>query len=63
MSSYINNPARAGEPGHDWDLHTYQRLAWAYGYERADSIIDGRDPATLADLRAWRRLGSDREAA
>ena len=59
-SSYINTPPEAtphGEPGHDWQAHTFDRLRWAHGENRARAIAMGIDPATNADLKAWRELG------
>lgn len=34
------------------------RLIWLYGGARAAEIMAGRDPATQADIAAWRRLGT-----
>lgn len=43
--------------GHLWGAHTFDRLAWQYGPERAQQIRAGRDQQTNEDLAAWRRLG------
>lgn len=59
MSSYISGlyaPYMIGECV-DWDLKTWERLAFIYGPERASLIQEGRDPKTQADLAAWRNLG------
>ena len=44
-----------------WLAVTRERLVQQYGVERAAMIEAGLDPATQADLAAWKRLG--REAA
>lgn len=67
MSTYIDTPEveRWGKlvyEGHFWEAHTFTRLEWLYGTERARAIMAGRDPATLADLEAWNALGR-RDAA
>lgn len=61
--TYIDGPfgKNAGEPM-SWQDHTWDRLAWIYGADRADNITTGKDPKTSADLRAWRQLGR-KEAA
>ena len=47
------------EPRADtWRTDTERRLVWQYGPERAAAIIDGTDPATEADIAAWRNLGA-----
>lgn len=43
-----------------WRTDTELRLLWQYGPERASAIVDGHDPATEADIAAWRRLGEPR---
>lgn len=48
-------PAR--KLSYDWDARTYRSLAWQYGTYRASVIRAGQDPATQADLAAWRNLG------
>jgi hypothetical protein len=45
------------EPRPRWVSETEVRLGWCHGPERAAAIIEGRDPATEADLAAWRTLG------
>jgi hypothetical protein len=60
-SGYCHGPGINEDP-HDWRAFTQRRLAWLYGPERADFIESGRDPKTLADLLAWRKLGR-RDAA
>lgn len=42
--------------GETYDDATQARLRWQHGYDRAESIIKGEDPATNADIAAWRRL-------
>lgn len=37
---------------------TLERLTACHGPRRAASIMAGTDPATLADIAAWRRLGA-----
>lgn len=46
----------------DYDWRTAERLRWRYGEARAAQIIAGQDPNTIADLAAWRRVGSRPEA-
>lgn len=46
-----------------YDVWTIARLRARHGNERADAIIAGRDPATIADIAAWNRLGTGRAAA
>jgi hypothetical protein len=41
-----------------YDDRTVDRLHWQYGPVRTLDILNGIDPATNADLAAWRRLGS-----
>ena len=64
MSSYINHKpqARWADVEVDWYAITWERLASHYGPERADCIVDGRDPATRADIARWDSLGR-RDAA
>ena len=63
MTSYISTLPTGGlghakpDEGHSWLRHTYSRLAWQYGHERAFLIMVGKDEPTKADLKAWRRLG------
>lgn len=45
-------------PPDTWRTDTERRLLWQYGPERASAIIEGRDPATEADIAAWRNLGA-----
>jgi uncharacterized small protein (DUF1192 family) len=51
--------ARLG--GAEW--MTRERLAWAHGPERADAIMDGRDPAANLDQALWRSLGERKAVA
>jgi hypothetical protein len=61
VTSYISSLPKPhlGVPdeGHSWLRHTYSRLAWLYGHERAFHIMVGSDERTKADLKAWRSLG------
>ena len=41
----------------------YDRLKARYGEDRARDILGDRDPASQADLAAWRALGRKREGA
>ncbi len=41
-----------------YDPSTIERLRWAHGDARTAQIVAGKDPATNADLAAWRRLGA-----
>ncbi|MGE5500595.1 MAG: helix-turn-helix domain-containing protein [Ignavibacteriales bacterium] len=55
-------PPRRRRPPTTWrTLKT--RLTWAYGPERATSIIDGKDPATNADIAKWNALGEPKAGA
>ncbi len=72
MTTYIDSKPQHGwlgtvrfnlDDGHDWRLFTLERLRWQYGVDRAARIVTGNDPATQADLAAWRRLGNPRDAA
>lgn len=47
---YVQNGYRA-----EWE-RLKARLLWLHGPERAAEILAGRDAATNADLRSWRRL-------
>ncbi len=40
-----------------YDAATRDRLVSRWGWAHADAIIRGIDPATIADLDAWRTLG------
>jgi len=64
VSSYIDTPPCPvdGWQGFDWRLHTYSRLEWLYGPERAYRIHRGADPETQLDVERWNRLGT-RDAA
>jgi hypothetical protein len=61
VSSYISSLPTGSydkyDEGHSWLRHTYSRLAWLYGHERAFRIMVGKDEQANADLKAWRRLG------
>lgn len=39
-----------------WDQYE-ATLRFVYGAERAEQILDGRDPAHQQDLASWLRLG------
>lgn len=42
----------------DWKYHDlFDKLVFQHGHDRARSIVRGEDPATNADLAAWRGLG------
>lgn len=41
----------------------YRKLVSRYGEERANAIINDRDPQANADLNAWRRLGQAKAGA
>lgn len=43
-----------------YDLRTLERLSWAHGRDRAQSIVAGRDIATETDIARWRTLGAAR---
>lgn len=65
MSSYISDIHAHGnqfgpcaDVGHDWEKYTRDRLAWLYGPEVADQIVEGRDYATRRDLWLWNNLGT-----
>ena len=47
--------ARLAEDARMQDL--YARLRWQYGAQRAGEIITGKDPADIADRRAWAACG------
>lgn len=51
FGKYFGPPATGA-----YDVETAERLTWAHGAERARQIIAGHDPATQADLAAWRRI-------
>jgi hypothetical protein len=36
----------------------YHRLGFNYGYEYAVNVTRGKDPATEADIAAWKALGN-----
>lgn len=60
--TYLDSPPQlrrwgCTHPGHYWGAHTFDRLAWLYGPERAQAIRAGRDPQTNNDVAAWRNLG------
>ncbi len=38
--------------------HTYARLTWLHGSDRAHRIVNGQDDATQADIAAWRKFGA-----
>lgn len=60
MTSYLSTLPKQDGPtddGHSWLRHTYARLAWQYGHERAFRIMVGSDERSNADLKAWNRLG------
>jgi hypothetical protein len=42
---------------------TMARLSWQYGSVRGRRIAAGKDPKTINDLSAWKRLGAGRNAA
>lgn len=46
-----------------YDVWTAARLRSRYGNERADAIMAGRDPATIADIAAWNALGTQQGRA
>ena len=46
-----------------YDPDTYRRLVSRYGQEKADRIVQGKDPDTQQDIAAWRRLGRRESAA
>lgn len=61
--TYIDQPAQVRRwgvihPGHYWGAHTFDRLAWLYGHERAQAMRAGRDTQTNHDVAAWRQLGA-----
>lgn len=61
MTSSLN-PNRCGPP-HAMEELTWARLVECHGVERALSIARGTDPATNADLKAWRALGTKKPAS
>lgn len=58
--TYIDTAPSALDPGFSWAEHTRQRLLWLYGPRRTQLIINGQDPRSEADRRAWKALGTPR---
>lgn len=52
-------PMPNGSVRYDPFEQLWHALAWQHGADRALEIMCGADPATTADLAAWRSLGGE----